>query len=63
MYYKYYFNKICLCILWQKTSVRYLDSDSKRYLDVNIGCCDREIKYANHLNPKGSLSIVLSAYD
>ncbi|MGY0393308.1 DUF6371 domain-containing protein [Bizionia sp. KMM 8389] len=56
--YKYYLDKSSKkfpCPQCQKrTFVRYVDTETKNYLDHHIGRCDRESKCAYHFTPKGN---------
>jgi hypothetical protein len=38
----------------KKTLVRYVDNETKQYLEHHIGRCDRESKCAYHFSPKGN---------
>ncbi|HLV38268.1 DUF6371 domain-containing protein [Xanthomarina sp.] len=61
MNYKYHLDKSSKkfpCPQCQKrTFVRYVDTESKQYLEDRIGRCDRESKCAYHLSPKGNMPI------
>ncbi|MFL0354784.1 DUF6371 domain-containing protein [Xanthomarina sp. GH4-25] len=67
MNYKYHLDKSSkkfLCPNCQKkTLVRYVDAETKQYLEDHIGRCDRESKCAHHFTPKGNTPVSVQLLD